>query len=274
MSRQRMRSMAAVVLTIAMLVPAGSALARPPESSAGSDARTAHRQADHPTVTLDRVYRGPVDGALGAHVWTGDVFGTGVETTVVYDIGLDADGVPVVTSVVVDESTLPAGVTYTMRGRTSATDDDSTGEPAETNAGTGDAEDPDAGEAEEPVSEITRYSAGAGVRFTMGERWAGLLILLNGALTGGESVAYVRTILVSPPANGRSDETTEATTEDSQPPVREVKSAEDGEATRPDRSVEDRHTDRERARNDQHRRANDRPRSGDRDQRPDRPSRR
>lgn len=241
MKPTRMKLLVAASLSMLLMAPTGAALASANESAVATRPEHSRSQKSpgHPTVTIDRVYRGSADGVLGTHVWTGDVFGTGVETTVSYSVAVDAAGVPVVTSIVVDESTLPEGVTYSVREGSVATrakdadgdhekdsadgaadehgDDAEQGDGAESasvvNVDMKDAStdelivaDAAAEETEPDEMASTRYFGRAGVRFAMGDRWAGLLILLNGAV-GAEDVAYLKTILVSPPANGLRDET-------------------------------------------------------------------
>lgn len=244
-TRLRRRAVAAA-LAAGLVLPGTAAYA----SGAAEDTRNVAHHDKHPVVDIDRVYRGTLEGALGAHTWTGDLFGTGTDTTVTYTVVLDADGVPIVSSVVVDESTLPQGTTYEVRSgsvdtRTTSDRDHQSGDDASKDAsneadGQGDtkqedetdasgsivnasvtstatsgdsesegAEDPDGSEtAEDPESDgaddaVTKtfFAGRAGVRFTMGDRWAGLLILVHGVL-GTESAAAIRTIMVSPPSVG------------------------------------------------------------------------
>lgn len=244
-----------------MLLPATAVYASSDHAERGvstrAETRRDHRITSRPSVQLDHVYRGALDGAVGTHTWSGDVFDTGVVTTVTYDIALDADGTPVVSSVVVDDATLPEGATYTIRdgstttrddGKsedekteksedwsgessqdsdettdenggaetlvnasvTAATSDETAGEDDEetsvddgtesdeaVDGATDDEEAVDDDVAEETETVVTRFAARAGVRFSMGDQWAGLLILVHGAL-GDEPVASVRTILVTP----------------------------------------------------------------------------
>jgi hypothetical protein len=288
MNRKQRRGIVAVVLSVVLMAPAGAAFAAPSESNVAERAhsRRDHRQFDRPTGAIDRVYAGSVEGAVGSHVWTGDVFGTGVTTTVTYSVEIGMDGVPIVTTVVVEESTLPEGVTSTVRAgtvvtrtdgegdRSSEDDDSSDGDaaaPPDDEASAADTtstvevsatetttdapagteatvDDPTDDTADESHEATTRFSGRAGVRFAMGERWAGLLILVNGAV-GGASVAHVKTILVTPPANGRDDsvaddagpDAPEAKVEKTRGPERHENPGRDGTTTRgDDRSDKDR----------------------------------
>ncbi len=289
-SRLRRSRLLAGALAALMLLPATAVYASSGNTERGvstrAESRRDHRITSRPSVQIDHVYRGALDGAVGTHTWSGDVFDTGVVTTVSYDIALDADGVPVVSSVVVDDSTLPEGATYEIRdGSTTTRDqgaskdeksedessdeateevvdesgDDTEGQATEEESGaetlvdasvtsetaTSDSvseqdtsesdegsedaaeesedaaeesedaaeESEDAAEESEDAAEneevagddggeesetgITRFAGRAGVRFSMGDQWAGLLILVHGAL-GDEPVASVRTILVTP----------------------------------------------------------------------------
>jgi hypothetical protein len=187
----------------------------------------------------------------------------------------------VVTTVAVDESTLPEGVTYSVRdgsvvSRTKDGDDhdmskDVDDPSEETDDGAAEDEpatvvdvasveataddtdeeaDTESVESDEETDSATTFFSGrAGVRFAMGERWAGLLILVNGVI-GDESVAHIKTILVSPPANGRDDDVTEETKSD--------ESVDD--ADKPDRhrdASRDRQEDRDGERSDKRDRGRD-----------------
>lgn len=271
-SRVRRSRLLAGALAALMLLPATAVYASSGNAERGvstrAESRRDHRIISRPSVQIDHVYRGALDGAVGTHTWTGDVFDTGVVTTVSYDIALDADGVPVVTSVVVDDSTLPEGATYEIRegstttrdqgaSRDEKSEDESSDDATEDDDVTEDAVDESGDEtdgegtedeggaetlvdasvtatsdavSEEDTSEsdeeseasaeeseaaaeneevtgddggeqgetgITRFAGRAGVRFSMGDQWAGLLILVHGAL-GEEPVASVRTIMVTP----------------------------------------------------------------------------
>jgi len=290
MKRTRLKPLIAAAVTLLLMAPTGAALASSNESglAARAESRRVHRQLTHPTVTIDRVYRGDIEGAMATYTWTGDVFGTGTDTLVTYTVGVDDGGVPVVTSVVVDESTLPEGATYTVRDgsvTTRSADDEAPEEPEEksddaddettddtssddeasnvevsattsttaADDSTGDAaEDDSSDDPADDESTVTRYSGRAGVHFQMDERWAGLMILVHGAFLGdGESVAYLRTILVSPPANGRDDGVDEEQTDEEstdpdrhKDPAREV-SNDEHEKDRGDKERRDRDQDRD-----------------------------
>ncbi|MDH5294941.1 MAG: hypothetical protein OEW91_14785, partial [Acidimicrobiia bacterium] len=115
-SRRAVRLLAGGIAAI-LVLPASAALASPGEKP---DRAANHRQPQgRPAAQVDHVYRGPLDGALGTHTWSGDLYGTGVMTTVTYEIGVDDAGVPGVVSLSVDDSTVPAGVTYEIRSGTS-----------------------------------------------------------------------------------------------------------------------------------------------------------
>ncbi len=320
-NRLRRSRLLAGALAALMLLPATAVYASSDNTERGvstrAESRRDHRITNRPSVQIDHVYRGALDGAVGTHTWSGDVFDTGVVTTVTYAIALDADGVPVVSSVVVDDSTLPEGATYEIRDGSTTTRDEGrsndeksedessedvsedivgesgdetqaeetieeengaetlvdasvtatsdtvsdedtsesgeeaedasengedasengedasengedasengedasengedasengedaseNGEDASENGEDASENGEDASENEEVADEdlaeetgITRFAGRAGVRFSMGDQWAGLLILVHGAL-GEEPVASVRTILVTP----------------------------------------------------------------------------
>lgn len=284
-------------LAAALLLPASAALASPGHHeertvATRAEGRRDHRTASRPSVQIDHVYRGDLAGAIGTHTWTGDVFGTGVITTVTYDVALDDAGLPGITNIVVDESTLPEGATYEIRSGTvktrsdedsekpkeedsEATEEESTEDDA-SEAGetlvsgsvttadtpvTEDSEKTDDGVAaddeatDEVVEEVadegneeavTRFAGRAGVRFSMEGRWAGLLILVHGAL-GDEAVAAVRTVLVSPSMAIERPDDDETTDEEvaEKPDRREKPGREDGDEARnsderPDRERSDR----------------------------------
>lgn len=244
----RLRRTLAVTLAAGLMLPAAIAVAKPVGQSDRAQTRsTAAAEAPRrnpiarPAAQVDRVYRGALDGALGSHTWSGDLFGTGLITHVTYDIVLDEAGVPLVTGVVVDEASLPAGATYELRESTNRTsvedsaddtpkaDEQKADEPEDESSG----EEPAPIEVAVPVDEDTTtttvvedtttttstetsmvtFASRSGVKFSMDGRWAGLLLLAHGRL-GDDPVIAVRTVMVSPPAErpDPSEETTTTTT--------------------------------------------------------------
>lgn len=270
----RIRRGVAAALTAGLMIPGAVAIAKPPTDADVRPERNAEapswRPDARPAVQVDKFYKGALEGAIGSHVWTGDIFGTGVSTAVSFDITLDEAGVPMVTNVVVDEATLPGGVTYEIRG--TSTDTDGGESTTTTTSTTMPVEEPPIVEASATVSETSdttvagdetttttmaeddddpTFASRGGVRFYMGDRKAGLLILANGRL-GDEPAIAVRTVLVTTPVapvidDGDDEETTTTTT------------VEEPERDKGDRN-ENRNKDRDRNRDD------DRDR-GDRDDR-------
>jgi hypothetical protein len=243
----RLRRTLAVTLAAGLMLPAAIAVAKPGEQSAAraltrptaSAEAPARGPIARPAAQVDTVYRGALDGALGSHTWSGDLFGTGVITTVTYDVVLDEAGVPLITGVVVDESSLPVGATYELRSSTNRTSGD-VEELADDEPKADEAEDESPSEEPAPVEEVIEevaasdegtttttivedttttqatetstvtFASRSGVEFSMEGRWAGLLLLAHGRL-GDDPVIAVRTVMVSPPAE-RPDPVEETTT--------------------------------------------------------------
>ncbi|MGF1668028.1 MAG: hypothetical protein ACFCVC_17345 [Acidimicrobiia bacterium] len=239
-NQHRLRRTLAVTLAAGLMLPTTVALAKPGSQSdpvqtrptAGTEA-PARGPIARPAAQVATVYRGALDGALGSHTWSGDLFGTGIITTVTYDIVLDEAGVPLVTGVVVDESSLPAGATYELRSstnRTSGGGDDSDDDTPKVDDPEPPSEEPAPVEVVAPVAEETTtttmteetttttaietatvtFASRGGVKFSMDGRWAGLMLMTHGRL-GAEPVIAVRTVMVSPPAE-RPDPVEETTT--------------------------------------------------------------
>lgn len=235
--RARFRRGVAAALTAGLMIPGAVAIAKPPTGNdAARPERTvradvpAWRLATRPAVQVDKFYKGPLEGAIGSHVWTGDIFGSGVATAVSFEIALDEAGVPMVTNVVVDEATLPEGVTYEIRGTSTETGGgesttsttsttmpvvETSAEASETSDTTVAGEDTTTTTVDQDEADPT-FASGAGVRFSMGDQKAGLLILANGRL-GEEPAIAVRTVLVTTPIvpvvdDEDDEETTTSTT--------------------------------------------------------------
>jgi hypothetical protein len=241
----RLRRTLAVTLAAGLMLPAAIAVAKPVGQSDRAQTRsTAAAEAPRrnpiarPAAQVDRVYRGALDGALGSHTWSGDLFGTGIITHVTYDIVLDEAGVPLVTGVVIDEASLPTGATYELRESTNRTsvEDSADDEPKLDEPKVDEPEDESPGDEPAPVevavpvdedtttttfvedtttttsteTSTVTFASRSGVKFSMEGRWAGLLMLAHGRL-GDDPVIAVRTVMVSPPAE-RPDPVGETTT--------------------------------------------------------------
>ena len=210
------------------MIPGAVAIAKPSGNGTADTARPernvraevpAWRLATRPAVQVDKFYKGALEGAIGSHVWAADIFGTGVSTAVSFEIALDESGVPMVTNVIVDEATLPEGVTYEIRGAAT----DTGGGEGTTTTTTVPVGDPTIVETSGETSETSEtsdttvagqesttttvaegddagptFASRGGVRFYMGDRRAGLLILANGRL-GEDPAIAVRTVLVTTP---------------------------------------------------------------------------
>ncbi|MFQ5517419.1 MAG: hypothetical protein ACE5E8_07575, partial [Acidimicrobiia bacterium] len=70
------------------------------------------------------VKAGGVDGIVGNHSWSGDLFALGTATTVTFTVVRNTAGHPELTSVAVDASTVPGGVTYSVEGPQNSLDED------------------------------------------------------------------------------------------------------------------------------------------------------
>lgn len=290
----RLRRTLAVTLAAGLMLPAAIAVAKPGGQSDRAQTRpTAAAEAPRrspiarPAAQVDTVYRGALDGALGNHTWSGDLFGTGIITHVTYDIVLDEAGVPLVTGVVVDESSLPAGATYELRESTNRTsgavEDSADDEPKADEPKADEPVDEDESPGEEPapvevvvlpvvddtttttvVEDTTTttsaetstmtFASRSGVKFSMEGRWAGLLLLAHGRL-GDDPVIAVRTVMVSPPAERPDpiEETTTTTTiavptEDTPEKPDKPERGEDGRGDADTRDRGDRDRDRDRDR--------------------------
>ncbi len=305
-NQRRLRRTLAVGLAAGLMLPTTIALAKPGEQSS----RTATRPAAsaqvpprgpvaRPAAQVDTVYRGALDGALGTHTWSGDLFGTGTITSVSYEVVLDDAGVPLVTGVVVDDSSLPAGATYELRSstnRTSGTDDrpkddepkpdESPEEPVpvevvatveeETTTTTSVEETTtttvveDTTTTESAESSTVTFASRGGVKFSMDGRWAGLLLLAHGRL-GDEPVIAVRTVMVSPAAERPDpvDETTTTTIAIPTEDTTEKPDRADDERDDSDRDTKDRDRDQDRDRDRNTDRDRDRDQRGDRGNRGD-----
>jgi hypothetical protein len=291
-NQRRLRRTLAVTLAAGLMLPTTVALAKPGDESSRAQTRpTAAAEAPtrgpiaRPAAQVATVYRGALDGALGSHTWSGDLFGTGTTTTVTYEIVLDDAGVPLVTGIVVDESSLPAGATYELRTSTSRTsrgvdgpdeapkpdepqDEAPSEEPAPVEIVASADEQTTTTVAEETTtttseSSTMTFASRGGVKFSMEGRWAGLMLMAHGRL-GDDPVIAVRTVMVSPPAE-RPDPAEDTTT--TTVPAEDTREKPDRPADKggeSDRDTKDRDRDRDR---DQ--RGDDRDRDRDRDQRGD-----
>jgi hypothetical protein len=159
---------------------------------------------------------------------------------------MDESGVPTIASVVVDDSTLPDGVTYEM------------GVDSDAAAKASDSADGDDTAGSEYFADRAR------VRFTAEDgSWAGMFVMIHGVL-GDDPVAAVRTVLVTPALATPVPPVVDDAVEDDVPAVQVdgPKSDDSNRSDRPDRADKgdrDRYNDRD-----------DRPRDGDHDDRSDR----
>jgi hypothetical protein len=289
-NQRRLRRTLAVALAAGLMLPTTVALAKPGSESdraqtrpsAAAEAPTRGPLA-RPAAEVAAVYRGALEGALGTHTWSGDLFGTGTITTVSYEISLDEAGVPLVSGVAVDEASLPAGATYELRSPTNRT----SGGGGDPEVDTPKADEPQApGEEPAPVEVVANvaeeptttsvadettttasetasvtFSSRGGVKFSMEGRWAGLMLMAHGRL-GDEPVIAVRTVMVSPPAE-RPDPAEETTTTSITVPTEDTPEKPDRADDRrgeSDRDAKDRDRDRNQRGDDR-----DRDRDGDRD---------
>lgn len=109
MTRLRILSLAALA---ALLLPS-LALAAPGNRTAGDAPRQTTTSGERPTLVETAVLASgaPAD-VVGVHTWTVEPFGTAI--TISATVALDADGVPVLTDVTVDESALAEGTTASV----------------------------------------------------------------------------------------------------------------------------------------------------------------
>jgi hypothetical protein len=158
------RSALLTMLVSALLVlPAGIASAR--------------EDKGHDRVSsVVEVAAGAPSGMAGTYTWTGDLFGLGIETIVTYGVEVDESGVPAITSLTVDESTLPEGAVATVWGPGSAVWERTT----------------DDGDS------VLKFGSRAGVAVQLDGSRAGVLVKLRGVL-GDEPTATLRSIAIAAP---------------------------------------------------------------------------